>query len=148
MKPSRFTEEQIIGLLREQGSRRPGRRPRRCAASTESAARPSTSGRRSTGVGRASARRLKTLEDENTRLKKLPAEARQRDAEGDGVKKRMARHVCREACVHLQAVFGRACRLIGIDRDMEARINATITERNFSASWRSSQRSSMAARCR
>ena len=48
------------------------RRPK-SAANTGSAARPSTNGRRSTEV--SDAKRLKALEDENTRLKKLLADA-------------------------------------------------------------------------
>jgi hypothetical protein len=45
MKGSRFTAEQIIGILREQEA---GAKTGEVCASTASAVRPSTSGRRST----------------------------------------------------------------------------------------------------
>ena len=47
MKKSRFTKEQIIGILRQQES---GRTTARFAAATESAVRRFTNGRRSTAV--------------------------------------------------------------------------------------------------
>jgi hypothetical protein len=54
---------------------RAGRRRRRSAAGTGSASRPSIAGTRSTaGWARSDAQRLKSLEDENRRLKKLLAE--------------------------------------------------------------------------
>jgi len=72
MRQSRFNEEQIIGILREQEA---GRRRRMSAASTESAARPFPSGRAGTGGMEVSeARRLKLLSDENAKLKKLLAD--------------------------------------------------------------------------
>ena len=73
MKRSRFSEEQIITILREQEQER---RRLRCAANTASATRPFTNGKAKYGGMEASdARRLKALEDENTKLKKLFAEA-------------------------------------------------------------------------
>jgi hypothetical protein len=49
------------------------RRRRHCAGSTVLASRPSTDGNRSTG-GWSEATRLKALEEENARLKRLVAE--------------------------------------------------------------------------
>ena len=72
MKPSRFTEEQIIGMLREQEA---GALWPMFAASTGSAMQPSTSGRLSTTASRCRTWGLKALEDENAKLKKLLAEA-------------------------------------------------------------------------
>ena len=46
-----------------------------CAAGTGSAAPRSTNGRLSCGLEVSDAKRLKTLEDENAKLKKLLAEA-------------------------------------------------------------------------
>jgi putative transposase len=58
MKKSRFTEEQIIAILREQ---------EQGMATAEVCRRH--------GISSADARRLKVLEDENAKLKKLLAEA-------------------------------------------------------------------------
>lgn len=73
MKRSRFSEEQIIGILREQES---GEKTadvcRRHGVSTATFYKWKA---KYGGMDVSEARRLKTLEDENARLKKLLAEA-------------------------------------------------------------------------
>ena len=72
MKPSRFTEEQIIGILREQEA----------GTSTTDVSRKYGLSRATLykwkakygGLDVSQARRLRTLEDENVKLKKLLAE--------------------------------------------------------------------------
>ena len=78
MKRSKFTEEQIIGILREQGRRTASaeRRRRRSAVATGSAApRVSAWKAKFGGMDVSDAKRLKALEDENARLKRLLAES-------------------------------------------------------------------------
>jgi len=72
MRPSRFTEEQIIGMLKEQEAG---------AATTDVCRKHGISSAtfykfkaKYGGMDVSDARRLKTLEDENARLKKLLAE--------------------------------------------------------------------------
>ncbi len=73
MKRSRFTEEQIIGILREQegGSKTADVCRRHGISEATFYAWKSKFG----GLDVSEARRLKSLEDENARLKKLLAEA-------------------------------------------------------------------------
>ena len=73
MKPSRFTEEQIIGILREQESG--AKTAEVCRKHGISTATFYKWKARFGGMDVSDARRLKTLEDENAKLKKLLAEA-------------------------------------------------------------------------
>lgn len=77
MKPSRFTEEQIIGILREQGRLSDGR----CLPQARDLERDliqmegyKWKGKYG-GLEASDPKRLKTLQDENAKLKKLLAEA-------------------------------------------------------------------------
>jgi putative transposase len=72
MKRSRFSEEQIIAVLKEaEATSIKGA----CARSTTSAMRPITTGSINTaGMDVDEARRLRALQNENGRLKRLAAE--------------------------------------------------------------------------
>ena len=120
MKRTRFSEEQIIGVLKE----------------AEAGAKTADLARRH-GVSEATiynwkakygglevseARRLRELESENAKLKRLLADAMldQAGAEGSSGKKVLTPAAKREAVAHLQACHGmserRACRVIDADR--------------------------------
>ena len=71
MKPSRFTDEQIIGILREQGAGA----ATVCRQHGISSATFYKWKAKYGGLEVSDAKRLKTLEDENAKLKKLLAEA-------------------------------------------------------------------------
>jgi len=73
MKRSRFTEEQIIGILREQEAG--GRTAEVCRKHGISGATFYKWKAKYGGLDVSDAKRLKALEDENTKLKKLLAEA-------------------------------------------------------------------------
>ncbi len=72
MRPSRFTEEQIIGILKEQEAR--AKTVDVCRKHGISSATFYKFKAKYGGMDVSDARRLKTLEDENARLKKLLAE--------------------------------------------------------------------------
>ena len=73
MKPSRFTEEQIIGILREQETG--AKTADVCRKHGISSATFYKWKAKFGGLDVSDAKRLRGLEDENTKLKKLLAEA-------------------------------------------------------------------------
>ena len=73
MKPSRFTEEQIIGILREQDAG--AKTADVCRKHGISSATFYKWKARYGGLDVSEARRLRALEEENARLKKLLADA-------------------------------------------------------------------------
>lgn len=122
MKRARFTEEQIIGVLREHET----------GAKTADLARKHGVSEATLynwkakygGMDVAEAKRLKQLEDENAKLKKLLAE-QMLDAAALRellAKKMVGPAVKREGVAHLQAALGlserRACSIVNADRKM------------------------------
>ena len=116
MKRARFTEEQIIGVLKEHEA----------GAKTADLARKHGVSEATLynwkakygGMDVSEAKRLKQLEDENAKLKKLLAEQMldARRASRASVKKMVGPAAKREGVAHLQAVMGlserRACSIV------------------------------------
>ncbi|WP_152094740.1 IS3 family transposase, partial [Rhizobium dioscoreae] len=120
MKKQRFTEEQIIAVLKEQEAG--AKAADLCRKHGISEATFYNWKAKYGGMEVSEAKRLKALEDENTRLKKLLAEqmldaAALRELLG---KKMVGPAAKREAVTHLKAVMGlserRACQIISADR--------------------------------
>ncbi|WP_153005428.1 IS3 family transposase [Aureimonas ureilytica] len=122
MKRKRFTEEQIIGVLREQEAGAKGADLARKHGISEATLYNWKA--KYGGMDVSDAKRLKGLEDENAKLKKLLAEqmldaAALRELLG---KKMVGPVAKREAVAHLRAVMDlserRACQIVGADRKM------------------------------
>jgi transposase-like protein len=120
MKPSRFTDEQIIGILREQEAG---------AATADVCRKHGISSAtfykwkaKYGGLELSDAKRLRALEDENVKLKKLLAAAMLDNAMLKDVasKKMVTPAAKREAVAHLRTTFEvserRACKALGADR--------------------------------
>ncbi|MGQ2933343.1 MAG: IS3-like element ISSpma3 family transposase [Sphingopyxis sp.] len=120
MKRTRFSEEQIIGVLKEaEAGAKTGELARRHGVSEATIYNWKA---KYGGLEVSEAKRLRSLEDENAKLKRLLA-----DTMLDNValkdllnKKMVTPAVQREAVAHLQACHGmserRACRVTGADR--------------------------------
>ncbi|QHO77694.1 IS3 family transposase [Bradyrhizobium sp. CCBAU 051011] len=120
MKRSRFSEEQIIGILKEhEAGVSVADLCRKHGVSDASIYKWKA---KFGGMEVSEAKRLKTLEDENTRLKRLLADAMLDNAalKDLGGKEMVTPAAKRKAVAHLQGAFGmserRACKAIGCCR--------------------------------
>ncbi|WP_276200630.1 IS3 family transposase [Chelatococcus sp. XZ-Ab1] len=122
MKRKRFTEEQIIAVLREhEAGAKAGDLARQHGVSEATLYNLKA---KYGGMDVSDAKRLKALEDENAKLKKLLADQMlEASALRELLFKKMVGPAAkREAVAHLQAVMGlserRACSFVGADRKM------------------------------
>jgi len=120
MKRSRYSEEQIIGILKEQETgtsvaelcRKHGLSDETCY----------TWKSKYGGLEVSEAKRLRALEEENAKLKRLLADAMLDNAALKDLlgKKMVTPAACREAGAHLRGGFAmserRACRVVATDR--------------------------------
>jgi len=122
MKRSRFSEEQIIAILKEEEAEVPTADV--CRRHGVNSATIYKCKARFGGLEVSEAKRLRQLEDENAKLKKLLAEAMPDNAMLKEVtaKKMVTPAARREAVAHLEQVFEvsqrRTCDVLGVDLTM------------------------------